>query len=671
MSCKDRRAKIPFLLSYWIRSTRVANHSAIPFRPLPLSFVLFGICCFSAISVAQQGPLHLGAVGGFTPGDVTGFIGDRSQGLWSVMNAGDESPLGSRSDSVSKLDLKAPGKARSDYEKGYEALMRKDFTKAIAQLTDATSIYPQYVAAYTALGNTYLGLGQTQQARDQFAKAVSLDDHLPILHLNLGCAELTLGNFPAAEVSIQKASAIAPLDQQLLTALAYAQYMNKDYSGTITTANQVHSAKHKNASLVHYFAAAAWESQNKLPEAQKELEILLKEDPKSPAADQARAILQQLKIEQSRPARPKTVSLTTTVGEDVPKVDAKVALAQAQERIQKLKQDSREQQQIAEAEAVCESCSAAEPSEMAKVEVPSVGTSPRLSIDKSSTGYVMRSSVDEVAVFFAATDHGKAVSDLKRQDVELRDDHKVPSVITGFRNEDQLPLRMGILIDTSESVTSRFTFEQRAAAKFVQRVLTNKDDSAFVVGFANSILLVQDFTNDQSAIAQAINQLAPGGGTAAWDAVSFATDKLSNRAEEHPVAKILVILSDGDENSSHTTLKEVIEKAESAGVIVYAVSTHQNSIQDDDLIGEQALKVLSERTGGALFAPGSLGFLNRSLDQLQEVIRSRYLISYKPAEFKRDDKYHTIEIKAEKSGSKLKVYARKGYVAHGEQVAEN
>jgi VWFA-related protein len=272
--------------------------------------------------------------------------------------------------------------------------------------------------------------------------------------------------------------------------------------------------------------------------------------------------------------------------------------------------------------------------------------------------------VDEVGVFFAATDHGKSVTGLTAAEVGLLDNRKPPETILGFRTEAELPLRLGLVIDTSDSIASRFSFAQAAATNFLEKVLTKKEDLAFVVGVANSVLLVQDFTAEQKPMSHAIDQLAPAGGTALWDAIAFAADKLVGRPEGKPVARIIVVISDGQDNSSSVTLKEAIERAQRGEVAVYTVSTRDNSKADATaLLGEHALRTLSELTGGAAFAPGSVRRLNGSLADLQQVIRGRYLISYKPAAFQRDGQYRTIDIAVKKDGHKLHVYARKGYYA--------
>jgi VWFA-related protein len=228
----------------------------------------------------------------------------------------------------------------------------------------------------------------------------------------------------------------------------------------------------------------------------------------------------------------------------------------------------------------------------------------------------------------------------------------------------QLPLRIGLLIDISNSVVERFSFEQGAASKFLETVVTDKNDLSFVIGFNWSVFLVQDFTPDQTRAARAIAQLAPGGGTALWNAVAFAADKLAARPEPQPVARVLVVISDGEDNSSSVSLQQAIWAAQRGQVAIYTVSTKEGPDEESSpLLGNRALKTLSEQTGGAIFKPGSLSGLNRSLADLQQVLRGRYLVYYKPSSSTPDGRYHAVDIKAEKDGHKLKVYARKGYYA--------
>jgi len=560
---------------------------------------------------------------------------------------------------VSQLDLKAPSAARREYAKGNQLLLQKSFSSAAEHLKKAVSIYPSFVAAHNRLGSAYLGLGQNEQAQSEFSQAVALDDHLPYSQLNLGWAQLARQNFSAAQESIQKASGLAPLDINLLTALSYAQLLNHDYSGAITTAHQVHSRKHEKAAIVHYFAAAAWQGQNNLQETQNELQIFLDEAPQSPSADAARQVMRQVKdwLEHPRPASQVEIAYAASP------IDPGATTGGLPTAARRVLQEIEQRKQLAEVESEPESvCEACPGSASGMHNLPGSPSSARGRSSLELSQYVLHSAVNEVAVFFAATDHGKSVGDLTQEDVIVRDAGMPPATITKFRNESQLPLRLGLVIDTSTSITQDFAFEQRAAASFLRKSLTHQNDLAFVVGFSNTVLLVKDFTGDSARISQGIGQLAPGGGTALWDAVKFASDKLGSISEEEPVAKILVVISDGDDNCSSATLKDAIESAERQEVTIYTVSTRELAGEDPDaLIFDRAMKALAVRTGGAAFFPSSVGSLDRRLADLQQVLRSRYLISYKPAHFQADGSYRSIALTAQKSGRRLRVYARRGY----------
>jgi Ca-activated chloride channel homolog len=561
---------------------------------------------------------------------------------------------------LSKLDLKAPRKARREYDEGYRLLMAKNLQGSLAHLAQATAIYPSFVAAHIALGSAYLSLGQNEQARGEFTQAIALDDHLPNSYLNLGCAQLALKDYPAAEESLRRASSIAPLDLTFLTALAYGELVNHDYPAVLATAHQVHEGKHQGAAIVHYFAAGAWEAQGNLSEAQHEIEVLLKEDPNSPSAEQFRLTLEQIKLGEQAQAEAK---LHPAAVQNYSLSAPTPTAAQVSRQAQQVLQDLGEKRQIAEAEAApnpaCVDCSPAGDVESAAVSSSVPVSGPPIN---NFPGPTLRASVDEVALFFTATDHGRSVMNLNSSDVEVRDDNRPPATILEFRNESQLPLRLGLVIDMSDSVTDRFTFEEAAATKFLQKVVTGQNDLAFVIGVNNSVLLVQDFTADQTLTARAINQLAPSGGTALWDAVAFASEKLGSRTEAQPVARVLVVISDGNDNSSSVTLKQAIAKAQHGEVAVYTVSTRDDlERSQQDFTGDHALRDLAELTGGAAFVPRSVSALNGSLAQLQQAIRGRYLLSYKPASFQRDGRYRAVDIKAQKDGHTLKVFARRGY----------
>jgi Ca-activated chloride channel family protein len=631
-------------------------------RPI-LRVLLFGALTCAAAGQALNFPASTSLLTSFTAMDA--IQGSRMDTNIFLINTRNEKLSGVQSPSaaVSKLDLKAPGKALLEYHKGFRLLMAKDLSGAIDHLEKAIAIYPQFVAAHNALGTAFLNQEQNEQAREEFAQAVALDDHLPNSYLNLGCAELSLKQYGGAEESLRKATEIAPLDLQLRMALAYAEFVNKDYFAVQETAREVHARKHDGAALVHYFAAGAWDAQGHLAEAREEMETLLREEPASESAEQFRLILEQIKVEQDvaveaqlHPAQPAGFSFDTPTA---PSADE--AMRQAKQVLQSV----RERNQIAEAEAepasTCAECGS-------RVAVASTRNAPAK--ESHFQGPTFHAVADEVEILFAATDGGKSATGLTVSDIEVQDDSHPPKAILGFRNESELPLRLGLVIDTSNSIAERFSFEQAAATKFLKTVVTHKDDLAFVVGVNYSVLLVQDFTGDQELTARAVNQLAPGGGTALWDAVSFAAEKLARHAETQPVARVVVVISDGQDNSSGITLKRAIASVQRGGVAVYTVSTRDGSQEDSNAdLGDHALRVLSDLTGGTAFVPGSMRRLQGSLAELQQVIRGRYLVSYKPASFQRDGRYRAVEIKATKDGRKLRVYARRGYYAAATQAA--
>jgi VWFA-related protein len=591
---------------------------------------------------------------------------------------GATSPLQAPSGSISKLDLKAPGKAQHEYQKGYQLLMKKDSQGAIAHLTKSLEIYPSFVAAHNALGTAYLNQGNTQDAVEHFNRAIALDDHLPNSYLNLGCAQIAMQKYGDAEGSLKKAAAIAPMDLSLLTALTYAEFANQDYPAVVSGVRQIHERKHVGAAVVHYFAAGAMEAQGNLVGAQSEMETLLAESPKSPSVGEYRKMLQQIKEEEAGRLVASNALTEPILTEPAAMADVSFhgpTAAETFQRVQKAMQDKKEENQIAEAEAdpdaSCVRCGgSALTSASEGAAAGSAPVAPVVSADRAHDVPVakLRVAVDEVAIFFAATDHGRAITNLTASDVEIRDNNRVPENIVAFRNEAQLPLRLGLVIDSSNSVTDRFHFEQAAAAKFLKTVLTDKDDLAFVVGVNNSVLMVQDFTVDQTLTTHAIDQLAPGGGTALWDAVGYAAEKLTGHAETGPVARMLVVISDGEDNSSTNTLKEAIAKAQQGEVAVYTITTQEATDKDTGgAVGDRALKTLSGLTGGTSFAPGSVRGMSVSFGELQQVIRARYLVSYRPSAFERNGAYRPIDIKAEKDGHRLTVYARKGYYASAAQ----
>src|SRR5579859_128931 len=164
----------------------------------------------------------------------------------------------------------------------------------------------------------------------------------------------------------------------------------------------------------------------------------------------------------------------------------------------------------------------------------------------------IKKRVDEVHVLFIATDrHGKFVRNLNQNDFSIFDDHKPVESIINFRRETDLPIELGLLMDVSGSVQSRFGFEKEAATGFLQHIVRPGFDRAFVVGFNKESRLTQDFTDQVPRLAAGVQRLSNGGGTALYDAIYKACkEKLLREHSDHPIRKAIVVLSDGEDNQS-------------------------------------------------------------------------------------------------------------------------
>ena len=279
---------------------------------------------------------------------------------------------------------------------------------------------------------------------------------------------------------------------------------------------------------------------------------------------------------------------------------------------------------------------------------------------QSNAMLTIHKRVDEVNVLFIATDkHGKFVRDLNQNDFSILDDHKPPQSILNFRRETDLPLHLGLLIDVSGSVDSRFSFEQDAATSFLQHSVRAGFDKAFIVGFNNQSHMTQDFTDNVQLLSDGIHRLKDGGGTALYDAIYRACkDKFLKDRPDHPTRKAIVVVSDGEDNQSEYSRAQAIEMAQRAEVIIYAVSTDNTGLI---LRGDKVLEQLAEATGGRVFFPFKMKDITHSFAAIEDELRSQYVVSYKPADFDADGRYRSIEISANKKD--LQVRARKGYFA--------
>ena len=273
---------------------------------------------------------------------------------------------------------------------------------------------------------------------------------------------------------------------------------------------------------------------------------------------------------------------------------------------------------------------------------------------------VIKKRVDEVNLLFTVVDDkGRFINKLQLQDFNLLDDQRPPERVRAFQQETDLPLRVALVIDISGSVTQRFKFEQESACNFLKKVLRPASDKALVIGFNTYPHLEQDLTNDISALTAAVHRLKPQGDTALFDAVVFAANKL-HQAAEPGTRTIVVLISDGDNNNGYRYMHEAEEAALRAEAPVYALSTNQLAYHDYNK-GEATLELLSRYTGGELLPAHESRDVVRAFRQVEEALRSQYVLSYKPAEFEPNGKYRKIAVQVR--NRKFNVECRRGYFA--------
>ncbi len=287
-------------------------------------------------------------------------------------------------------------------------------------------------------------------------------------------------------------------------------------------------------------------------------------------------------------------------------------------------------------------------------------------------------NVNLVEVLFSVvTKHEKLITDLNRENFKVFDDG-AQQEITDFSQPTDLPLRIGMVLDTSNSIRERLKFEQDAAIDFIFNALRRGKDLAFLMTFDDGPQIIKDFTGDTGDIRDTILKQRAGGGTSLYDAVYAASNHLLKNSPLPPgpnsdVRRVLVVISDGDDNSSSRSRGESVEMAQRAGVIIYSISTSTDWITTEDEKdparrinrkyekgeGDQVLEQLALETGGRAFFPYKVDDLGQSFLDIGDELRHQYALAYSPAGRSPDGKYHTIRIQTDRKD--VVVRARKGY----------
>lgn len=268
--------------------------------------------------------------------------------------------------------------------------------------------------------------------------------------------------------------------------------------------------------------------------------------------------------------------------------------------------------------------------------------------------------VTRVNILFTVTDKkGRFVTDLTQDDFQVIENKKQQK-IQQFTAESDLPLRLAMLIDTSNSIRDQFRFEQQAAIRFMTSVMRPKEDRMLLVGFDSAVELVNDMTGDMKALEAGIKGMRPGGGTSLYDAIYFASrEKLMLDRPLDKFRRAMILITDGEDTQSKYTRDQALEMAQKADVVIYAISTN---ITRDDKDGDKVLKYLTSETGGQAFFPFKVEDLDQSFENIANELRHQYNIFYRPEPLLTDGLYHPVTLRVA-NRKDLVVRARKGYYA--------
>jgi Ca-activated chloride channel family protein len=297
--------------------------------------------------------------------------------------------------------------------------------------------------------------------------------------------------------------------------------------------------------------------------------------------------------------------------------------------------------------------------------------------------------VNLVDVLFTVLNRrNKLVPDLQKEDFQIFDE-KFPQEIRYFSKQTDLPLRIGMLVDTSNSIRDRIKFEQDASINFLFSVLRRGRDEAFVMTFDDEPQVVQAFTGDAGLLRDQIMQTRAGGGTAIYDAIYDACQNQLSHPPRPPgdqpdiVRRVMILISDGDDNLSTHTRSEAIEMAQRTSVVIYTISTSTQWIQlsqtDPDKLasrkthlteGDKILQDLADETGGRAFFPYHVDDLDQSFQDIGDELRNQYSIAYMPTNYVLDGRYHRIRIEVPEHKG-YQVRARRGYFARANRENNN
>lgn len=285
------------------------------------------------------------------------------------------------------------------------------------------------------------------------------------------------------------------------------------------------------------------------------------------------------------------------------------------------------------------------------------------SVVRQGGRYTLRTDVGEVRLNATVLENGRPVQNVPPDAFHVYEDG-VPQAVLSLRHED-LPVSLGILIDSSGSMYDKREAVAKASLDLVR--LSNPKDEAFLVDFSDEAFIDQDFTSDPEKLKAGLSYVKSAGGTAIYDAVVASADYLSKNAKMPK--QVLLIITDGDDNASGSTLEEAIRRVQELdGPVIYCVGLlfGEDSHGSETKHAKRVLETLAAQTGGIAYFPRKLSEVDAIAAEVAQDIRQQYTISYRSTKPASEGGYRQIRVDAKAKGfGRLDVRTRAGYFPRG------
>jgi Ca-activated chloride channel family protein len=285
----------------------------------------------------------------------------------------------------------------------------------------------------------------------------------------------------------------------------------------------------------------------------------------------------------------------------------------------------------------------------------SAPSTPGVSRSAETASFTIRKRVEETHLSFSVKDrHGNAVAGLKAADLLVVEDGLPVKDITSFYRYDDLPLRVVVMLDTSDSMRDGFATERRMAESMLGRMVRSSADEVSIVSFSATSQTTQ--SGERGSVLTEVRKLRPAGQTALYDTLCKSVQALIDRPEITPVRRAIVLFSDGEDDWSRHNLLDVIALAQQAEVPVYAISVHSRKLE---FPGDPIMRRLAEATGGRAFFPGNYDHFEKIYQAIHSDLRAHYVIGFRPDERAKLPGYHTLKLAIPER--KVEIRARTGY----------